>query len=112
MRGINFQSSASACMNSGLYSEGDVRPAHDHATTCYWLPKYPRTGFVPRTAAGHWMRVNAGDGFLAPSRQRGRSQSKAATEKSLCAARGVVNGTLLAAMPVSDGRDVALIVPS
>src|SRR5829696_6646981 len=41
-------------------------------------------------------------GSLPPT---GRSQSKAATEKPLCAARGFVNGTLLVAMPVGDGRE-------
>src|SRR5829696_4965545 len=102
MRGINFQPSASACMNSGLYGEGDVRPPHDHATTCYSLPSTPRTGFVPRRALDARKRRASVFGSLPPS---GRAQSKAATEKPLCAARGVVNGTLLVAMPVSDGRE-------
>src|SRR5215204_113250 len=101
MSGIDFQPSASACMNSGLYGEGDVRPTHDHATTCYSLPSTPRTGFVPGTAAGHWMRVNAGHRFLAPFRPVDALNRRQQPRKPLCAARGVVNGTLLVVMPVS-----------
>src|SRR5215213_3659965 len=82
-----------------------VKATSDHRTIML-LPA-TRSQVPPEPAschAGHWMRVNAGHRFWLPSAQWTRS-IEAATEKPLCAARGVVNGTLLVAMPVSDGRE-------
>src|SRR5829696_3458665 len=81
-----------------------VKATSDHRTIML-LPA-TRSQVPPEPAschAGHWMRVNAGHRFWLPSARSGRAQSKAATEKPLCAARGVVNGTLLVAMR-SSGR--------
>ena len=109
MRGINFQPSASACMNSGLYGEGDVRPAHDH---CYYLllaPKHP-PNWLRAENSRRALDETQGMGFWLPAPAWTLSMEGSNREISVRGSRRRKRN--IAGRDARDGRDVALIVPS